>query len=56
MWIIIAIIVIVVIVAYSAFSKMVDRTMNNDTNNFAESKWWKIGMLTDMHNKRNDKK
>lgn len=52
MWIIVAIIVILIIVAYSVFSKAVDNTVNN----FEENKWWIIGMLSDMHNKRNKNK
>lgn len=56
MWVIIVIIVILVIATYSAFSKAVDKTLDNTVNNFEEGKWWTIGMLADMHNKRNKKK
>jgi len=56
MWIIIAIIIAAVIAGYSVFSKVVDKSIDNTVNNFEQDKWWTIGMLADMHNKRNNKK
>ena len=55
MWIIAIIIIILIIAVYSTFSKGIDKTMDNTINNFEQDKWWTIGMLADMHNKRNDK-
>lgn len=52
MWIIIAIIVILIVIAYSAFSKGVDKAIDSTTNNFEQDKWWTLGMLADIHNKR----
>lgn len=52
MWTIITIVVVLIVLAYSIFSKAVDNTVEN----FDENKWWTIGMLIDMHNKKNDKK
>ena len=52
MWIIITIVGVLIVVTYSAFSKSVDSSVNN----FERDKWWTIGMIADMHNKRNKNK
>ena len=55
MWIIIGIVILVVI-CYVVFSKTVNKIADNTVNSFEENKWWTIGMIADMHNKRKDKK
>lgn len=56
MWIIIGIIAILVVALYATFSNSIDKSQDNIVTYFEENKWWTIGMLADIHNKRKDKK
>ena len=56
MWTIFIIIVIVVISLYVSFAKGIDKVKDNTINNFDENKWWTMGMLADIYNKKHNKK
>lgn len=56
MWIIVVVIIIILAMAYSMFSKSTDKIMNNTINNFEQDKWWTIGAIADIHNKKRDNK